>query len=101
MNAKWKCKKNISECRRQWCKLHIAIDAETLQIRAVQQITNNVGDSQVLGNLLNQIPQDEHIDSVYTDGAYDMKRSRQLVVDRNAHAIIPPRNNSKPWKDTR
>ena len=37
-------------------KLHIAIDAETLQIRAVQLTTNNVSDSQVLEDLLAQIP---------------------------------------------
>ena len=46
-------------------------DAKTLQIRAIQLTTNNVSDSQVLGDLLNQIPQDEQIDSVYTDGAYE------------------------------
>ncbi len=42
------------------------IDAETLQIRAVQLTTNNVSDSQVLGDLLAQIPLDERIDAVYT-----------------------------------
>jgi Transposase DDE domain len=99
--GEWKRKKHQSEYRRQWRKLHIALDAETLQIRAVQLTTNNVGDSQVLGELLDQIPKDEEIDSVYTDGAYDTKRCRQLVADRNAHAIIPPRKNGKPWKDTR
>lgn len=70
-----------------------------LQIPAVQLTANNGSDSQVLGDLLDQIPQDEHIDSVYTDGAYDTKRCRQLITDRNAHAIIPPRKNAKPWKD--
>ena len=89
--GEWKRKKHQPEYRRQWRKLHIGIDAETLQIRAVQLTTNNVSDSQVLGDLLDQIPQDEHIDSVYTDGAYDTKRCRQLITDRNAHAIIPPR----------
>jgi len=99
--GEWKRKKHQPEYRRQWRKLHIGIDAETLQIRAVQLTTNNVSDSQVLGDLLDQIPQDEHIDSVYTDGAYDTKRYRQLITDRNAHAIIPPRKNAKPWKDTK
>lgn len=43
-----------------WRKLHIALDAETLQIRAVEAIQiNNVGDSQVLGEPLDQIPKDE------------------------------------------
>ena len=45
--GEWKRKKHGSEYRRQWRKLHIAIDAETLQIRAVQLTTNNVSDSQV------------------------------------------------------
>ena len=41
----------------------MGIDAKTLQIRAVQLTTNNVSDSQVLGDLLDQIPQDERVDS--------------------------------------
>ncbi|WP_151868058.1 transposase, partial [Acinetobacter soli] len=69
------------------------------QIRAIQLTTNNVSDSQVLGDLLDQIPQDEQIDSVYTDGAYDTKHCRQVILDRDAHALIPPRKNAKPWKD--
>ena len=64
--GEWKRKKHQPEYRRQWRKLHIGIDAKTLQICAIQLITNNVSDSQVLGDLLDQIPQDEQIDSVYT-----------------------------------
>jgi hypothetical protein len=46
----------------------------------------------VLGDLLNQIPQDERINCVYTDGAYDTKQCRQVIADRQkAHAVIPPR----------
>ena len=63
--GEWKRKKHGPEYRRQWRKLHMGIDAKILQIRAVQLTTNNVSDSQVLGDLLNQIPQDEQIDSVY------------------------------------
>ena len=89
--GEWKRKKYGPEYRRQWRKLHIGIDAKTLQIRAIQLTTNNVSDSQVLGDLLNQIPQDEQIDSVYTDGAYDTKQCREVIADRQAHAVIPPR----------
>ena len=97
--CEWKRKKHQPEYRRQWRKLHIGIDAKTLQIRAVQLTTNNFSDSQVLGDLLAQIPLDEQIDSVYTDGAYDTKYCRQVISDRQAHAVIPPRKNAKPWKD--
>ena len=77
--------KAIVEYRRQWRKLHIGIDAKTLKIRAIQLTTNNVSDSQVLGDLLDKIPLDEQIDSVYTDGAYDTKHCRQVIADRQAH----------------
>ena len=53
----------------------------------------------MLDELLKQIPQDEQIDCVYTDGAYDTKKCRQVILDRQAHAVIPPRKNAKPWKD--
>lgn len=33
--GEWQRKRHQSEYRRQWRKLHIGIDAETLQIRAV------------------------------------------------------------------
>ena len=89
--GEWKRKKHGPEYRRQWRKLHIGIDAQTLQIRAVQLTTNDVSDSQVLEELLYQIPLDEQIDSVYTDGAYNTKHCRQVISDRQAHAVIPPK----------
>ena len=64
------------EYRHQWRKFHIGIDAKTFQIRAVQLTTNNISDSKVLGNLLDQISPDDQIDSVYADGAYDTKYCR-------------------------
>ena len=97
--GEWKRKKHGPEYRRQWRKLHIGIDAKTLQIRAVQLTANNVSDSQVLEDLLAQIPLDEQIDSVYTDGAYDTKRCRQDIADQQAYKVIPPRKNAMPWKD--
>ena len=69
------------------------------QLRVVQLTTNKVSDSQVLGDLLDQIPLDERIDLVYTDGAHDTKHCRQVILDRDAHAVIPPRKNAKLWKD--
>ena len=40
--SEWKRKKHGPEYRRQWRKLHIGIDAKTLQIRVVQLTTNVV-----------------------------------------------------------
>ena len=69
------------------------------KIRAVQLTTNNVSDSQVLGGLLAQIPLDEQIESIYADSGYDTKYCRQVILDRDAHAVISQRKNAKPWKD--
>lgn len=91
--------KHGPECCRQWLKFHIGIDAKTLQIRSSQLTINNVSDSHVLEDLLAQNPLDEQIDSVYTDGAYDAKHCRKVILDRRAHSVIPPRENAKPWKD--
>lgn len=68
--GEWKTKKHGAEYRRQWCKVHLGVDAETLEIRAIEVTSNRVGDAQVLPDLLNQIPCDERIDSVSGDGAY-------------------------------
>ncbi len=45
--GQWKRKKHGPEYRRHWRKLHIGMDAKTLQIQAVQLTTNNVSDSQM------------------------------------------------------
>ena len=34
-------------------------------------------------------------------GAYDTKQCLQGIADRQAHAVIPPRENARPWKDTK
>ena len=35
------------------------------------------------------------MDSVYADGTYDTKRCSQLIADRQAHPVIPPRKNGQ------
>lgn len=34
------------------------------------------------------------------DGAYDTRKCHDAIAARNAHAVIPPRKNAKPWKPT-
>jgi len=86
--------------RRIWRKIHIGIDEETLEVRAVEVTTSNVGDAPMLPELLNQIPLNQDIGSVTADGAYDTRKCHDAIADRHAHAVIPPRKNAKPWKPT-
>ena len=98
--GEWKCKKHGADYRRQWRKVHLVIDAQTLEIRAIEVTDNRIGDAPMLPELLSQIPEDEPIASVGGDGAYDTKACHAAIARRNAHALIPPRKNARAWKST-
>ena len=93
--GEWKCKKHGVERRRQWRKLHIGIDAKTLQIRAICVTSNNVSDAAVMPELLQQLPQDEVMHSLTGDGAYDTQSVYEAILKRGAIPIIPPRKNAR------
>ncbi|XZG70536.1 IS5 family transposase [Chitinibacteraceae bacterium HSL-7] len=97
--GEWKRKKHGAEYRRQWRKVHLGIDAETLDIRAIEVTGNGVGDAPVLPDLLAQIPAGESIVSVCTDGAYDTKACHAAIAARGAAAIIPVRKNGRLWRE--
>jgi len=96
--GEWKRKKYGAEYRRQWRKVHLGIDAETLEIRAIEVTGNGIGDAPVLPDLLGQIPAEEGIVSVCTEGAYDTKECHRAIAERGAEVIIPVRKNGRPWK---
>ncbi|UWS78087.1 IS5 family transposase [Phaeobacter sp. G2] len=98
--GEWNARKHGGPKRRIWRKIHIGIDEETLEVRAVEVTTSNIGDAPMLPELLNQIPPDQDLGSVTADGAYDTRRCHDVIAARGAHAVIPPRKNAKPWKPT-
>ena len=59
---------------RLWRKIHIGIDAETLEIRAIEVTSSSIGDAPMLPDLLSQIPPDQELGSVTADGAYDTRK---------------------------
>jgi hypothetical protein len=69
--GEWNARKHGGPKRRLWRKIHIGIDEETLEIRAVEVTSSNIGDPPMLPNLLDQIAPDQKIGSVTADGAYD------------------------------
>ncbi len=97
--GEWKRKKHGADYRRQWRKIHMGIDAQTLEIRAFEVTDNAEGDAPMLPDLLSQIPADEPIISVSGDGAYDTKGCHAAIAARGAAAIIPTRKNGQPWKE--
>ena len=73
-DGEWQARKHGVQGRRQWRKVHLAMDTATSDIRAVEFTPSREGDSPVLPDLLGQIPQDEDIGTVTADGAYDTRR---------------------------
>ena len=67
--GEWNARKHGGSKRRIWRKIHIGIDEETLEVRAVEVTSSNIGDAPMLPELLNQIPLDQEIGSVTADGA--------------------------------
>ncbi|APW35968.1 IS5 family transposase [Rhodoferax koreense] len=96
--GEWKRKKHGAEYRRQWRKVHLGIDEQTLEIRAIEVTDNTVGDAPMLAELLKQIPADEALANVSADGAYDTKGCHAAIAERGAMAVIPPRKNAQVWK---
>ena len=96
--GEWHARKHGGAKRRLWRKIHIGVDEQTLEIRAIEVTGSNVGDAPMLPELLDQIPADVEIASVTADGAYDTRKCHDAVADRGAHAVLPPRKNAKPWK---
>ena len=67
--GEWHALKYGGPKRRVWRKIHLGIDEETLEIRAVEVTGSHIGDAPILPDLLDQIPQDQEIGSVTADGA--------------------------------
>ena len=93
--GEWKCKKHGAERRRQWRKLHIGIDAQTLQIRTICVTSNDVSDAAVVADMLEQVPAGEALHSLTSDGAYDTQAVYEALRQRGCTPIIPPRKNAR------
>ena len=96
--GEWKRRKHGAEYRREWRKVHLGIDAQTLEIRAVEVTSNAIGDAPMLPELLAQIAPDEAVASVTADGAYDTRACRDAIAQRGAVAVIAPRKNARLWR---
>jgi len=95
--GEWLLEKHQAKTRRRWRKLHIALDAETHQMVAVELTTDGVGDPAVVPDLLDGI--EGEIGSFTADGAYGGESIYQAIANRqpDGHQIdvvIPPRSTA-------
>jgi len=91
--GEWKVRKHGYSKRRTWRKVHLAIDADSQGIEAMECTSNDVADSEVLPSLLEQI--ESPLEQVGADGAYDTHGTYAIIEKRGAKAVIPPRCNGK------
>ena len=96
--GEWNARKHGGPKRRVWRNIHLGIDEQTLEIRAVELTSSGIGDASMLPELLDQTSPEQEIGSVTADGAYDTRKCHDAIADRGAAAVIPPRKNAKPWK---
>ena len=98
--GEWSTRKHGVPRPRRWRKVHLGIDAETLEVRAIEVTGSRVGDGPMLPGLLAQIPPEETISIVTADGAYDTRACHSAIAIRQASAVIPTRRNGRPWQET-
>jgi len=97
--GEWLAMKHRPSQPRDWRKVHFGIDAESLEIRAIEVTGSRVGDAPILPDLLDQTPADQPLGIVTADGAYDNRTCHAAVAARGAAAVIPPLRNGKLWKE--
>jgi transposase len=92
--GEWLNEKHGGRSRRRWRKLHLAVDARTQEVAAVELTPDDVGDITALPDLLDQV--EEPVNSVTADGAYDAAPVYDAILNRHpeAEVIIPPRSTA-------
>lgn len=98
-DGEWLARKHGTQRRRQYRKVHLAMDTATGDICAVEFTSSDKGDSPVLPHLLDQIPPDEQIGTVTGDGAFDTRRCHTAILQRGGSAVIPIRRNGRRWRE--
>ena len=91
--GEWKVRQHGYSKRRDWMKLHLAVDSGNNQIISAALSTNSFKDNQLFDDLIDEIP--GHIDQVSADGAYDSKGCYDKARKRGFKAVIPPRKGAK------
>jgi hypothetical protein len=76
-DGEWHARKHGPQGRRQWRKVHLAMDPATSDIRAVEFTPSRDGDSPVLPDLLSQIP---------APGPHSCRATRPPCSRRSCHA---------------
>jgi hypothetical protein len=90
--GEWNRKKHSQKDRRQWVKMHLIIDNDTMQILGVEATADDVHDSEVFDQLIDTLP--NKINKVLGDGAYDTLGAHKKSLDNEIELVALPRGNA-------
>ena len=96
--GEWLAEKHGERGRREWRKLHLAVDPDSGEVLACELTSNDEGDASQVAPLLAQIP--ARLGAVIADGAYDGEPVYRVVAERQSDppvaVVIPPRSTAVP-----
>ena len=90
--GEWKVRTHGKDKRREWRKLHIAVDTETWEITAVELTDKGVVDPRVMPRLIEET--EGEVGRIYGDGAYDTNQCHKAIYKKGAKPLIPPRKGA-------
>lgn len=80
--------------KKEFIKLHIAVDAKSEKIISFRITKGNVHDSKKLGPMIKEVCKEYDVDKVYGDKAHDNRKSFNLLDDLNIEPAISIRKNA-------
>jgi hypothetical protein len=80
--------------KRGFIKLHIAVDAKTKQILAIEVTREDVGDGRMFGRLVKSASNVTDLRRVIGDGAYDSKSNFRMAAEMGVEPLIRVRKNA-------
>ncbi|MCH5372339.1 MAG: IS5 family transposase [Planctomycetes bacterium] len=90
--GEWKVRQHGADKRRDWRKVHLAVDPDSHTILAELTTSPRTHDATAALSLLEAV--DAELQTVYGDGAYDQQKVYDALEHRQACAIIAPRKNA-------
>lgn len=90
--GEWKVRQHGADKRREWRKVHLAVDPDSHAIVAQLLTASGVHDGDAVKPLLEQIEQE--VNAFYGDGAYDQWKVRDHLQEEKIDQVIPPRRNA-------
>lgn len=91
--GEWKVRQHGIDKRRDWRKVHLAVDPDSHTILAQRVTDSRTHDGTAALPLLSEI--DAELQTFFGDGAYDQQKVYDALERRDACAVIPPRQRAK------